>query len=128
MKIMASNNCKLIVICGEVKNVGFRRHVWRYANVYGLRGFIVNVDNSDCVASYVEGDPNKIDEFRKSVENLIAKYNVNKYQFIDLEQCIKLPANLNSFEIHGCLSDLLAEKIPENIVKDIEMKCVDYTI
>ncbi len=124
---MASNNCKLMVVCGEVKNVGFRRHVWRYANVYGLRGFIINVDNTDCVVSYIEGDPNKIDGFRNSIESIIAKYNVNRYQFIDLGPCVKLPDNFNSFEIYSCLSDLLSGNIPKDFVEYIKIKCEDYT-
>lgn len=124
---MDSNRCKLMIVCGEVKNVGFRRHVWRYANVHGLRGFIVNVDNTDCVASYIEGDPSRIDLFRNGIENIIAKYDVSRHQFIDLGQCIQLPKHHNSFEIYGCISDLLSGKIPKDVIEYIRIKCEDYT-
>ncbi len=116
-----------MIVCGDVKNVGFRRHVWRYANIYGLRGFITNVDNTDCVASYIEGDPSKIDGFRNSIEGIIAKYSVSRHQFIDLGHCIKLPDSFSGFEIYGCLSDLLSGNIPKDVVDYIRIKCEDYT-
>ncbi len=116
-----------MIICGEVKNVGFRRHVWRYANIHGLRGFIVNIDNTDCVASYIEGDFSRIDLFRSSIEGIITKYNVNRYQFINLRQCIKLPEDYDGFEIYGCISDLLSRNIPKEIIESIRIKCEDYS-
>jgi len=115
-----------MIICGEVKNVGFRRHVWRYANINGLRGFIVNVDNTDCVASYIEGNPSRIDSFKNGIDSIITKYNVNRYQFIDLGRCIKLPEDYDGFEIYGCISDLFSRNIPKEIIESIRIKCEDY--
>uniref|UniRef100_A0A7J3ZJK9 acylphosphatase n=1 Tax=Fervidicoccus fontis TaxID=683846 RepID=A0A7J3ZJK9_9CREN len=53
----------LIILCGEVKGVGFRRHVWRVAKTLNLKGYVENTPGKDCVRIYVEGEKSAIDEF-----------------------------------------------------------------
>jgi len=124
--MVSTSTCRIMVVCGDVKNVGFRRMVWRHANLKGLRGFIVNVENTDCVAAYIVGDGRSIEGFKADVEKLTAKYSVHRYIMTETEPCIDLGENLNGFEIYGCLSDLAAAKIPDEVVRSIRMKCEDY--
>jgi len=126
--MVSTSACKIMIVCGDVKNVGFRRIIWRYANLKGLRGFIANVEDTDCVAAYIVGDRRSIEEFKENVEKLITKYSVHRYEMTEAEPCIDLGEKLNGFEIYGCLGDLVAANIPGEVVRSISMKCEDYAI
>ncbi|MEM0026993.1 MAG: acylphosphatase [Ignisphaera sp.] len=73
-----------ITICGEVKGVGFRRYIWRIAKMLGLRGFIMNIPNSDCVEIYVEGIDSEIRELIDRVlQNRV--YTINRVDVVEHE-------------------------------------------
>jgi len=90
--IKMSENCVAytLIICGEVKHVGFRRYVWRLAKRYQLNGYVSNLPN-ECVEVYVEGEPRKIQELKNKVVNnaiyKISEVTVNeskcKYEYKD---------------------------------------------
>jgi len=50
-----------MIICGEVKHVGFRRFIWGLAKRLNLSGYARNLPDN-CVEVYVEGDHQKIEE------------------------------------------------------------------
>lgn len=77
-----------ITVCGEVKGVGFRRYVWRVAKSIGLKGFVENLADSDCVKIYVEGEDREIKELlNRIVQNrvyIITHINTVEHEYSGL--------------------------------------------
>ena len=57
-----------MIICGEVKHVGFRRFIWGLAKRLNLSGYVRNLPDN-CIEVYVEGDHQKIEELKDKVLN-----------------------------------------------------------
>lgn len=65
-----------MIICGEVKHVGFRRFVWGLARRLNLGGYVSNLPDN-CVEIYVEGGQEGIEEFKgRILSNRV--YNIEK--------------------------------------------------
>ncbi|MGQ9618428.1 MAG: carbamoyltransferase HypF [Candidatus Aminicenantia bacterium] len=57
---------KRIIVKGIVQGVGFRPFIFRIANKFGLKGWVLN--SSSSVVIHIEGDAQKIKEFIKALE------------------------------------------------------------
>lgn len=83
-------------------------------------------ENIDCLAAYIVRDWRILEKFKSDVEKLITKYSVYRYIMTGAEPCIDLCGNLDGFEIYGCLNDLAAAKILDEVARSIRMQCEDY--
>ncbi len=90
----------LIILCGEVKGVGFRRHVWRIAKTLNLKGYVENIPGKDCVKTYVEGEKSVIDEF-------VNKITIYKFFRVDRVEMLEqvYTGKYNDFTIIKCLGE-----------------------
>jgi len=76
----STNSAMLITVYGEVKNVGFRRFVWRLAKTLNLKGYVENVLNEDCVRMYVEGCAEKLEELLSRISTAGKAYGITKME------------------------------------------------
>jgi hydrogenase maturation protein HypF len=53
--------CTLLHIKGRVQGVGFRPYIFRLANNYNLKGYVLN--RPDGVIILIQGEPENIDTF-----------------------------------------------------------------
>jgi len=75
-----ASKAALIVVCGEVRGVGFRRFVWRLAKQLGLKGYVENVAGEECVRVYVEGDAAKLEEFSHRILAAKKVYDITRVE------------------------------------------------
>jgi hydrogenase maturation protein HypF len=100
MTIQVKNKALTILLCGEVKGVGFRRYVWRIAKSLNLRGYVGNIPGKDCVEIYIEGEESVIEEFKnKIMTNRI--YEIDNIRILEQEYLGKY----NDFTIIKCLGE-----------------------
>jgi acylphosphatase len=98
--LYSRNKALYIILCGEVKGVGFRRYVWRLAKTLNLKGYVRNVPNRDCVEVYIEGDADLIDEFK----NRVISNKVYRIEYIETLEHM-YTGRYNDFIIVKCVGE-----------------------
>uniref|UniRef100_A0A7J3QEU4 acylphosphatase n=1 Tax=Ignisphaera aggregans TaxID=334771 RepID=A0A7J3QEU4_9CREN len=100
MTLHFENKALSIILCGEVKGVGFRRYVWRVAKALNLKGYVENVSGRDCVKIYIEGDVDIINEFKNRI-------TVNRVYRIDHIETLEhiYTGRYNDFTIVKCVGE-----------------------
>jgi len=78
-----ASKAALVVVCGEVKGIGFRRFIWRLAKQLGLKGYVENVAGEDCVRAYVEGDAAKLEEFVYKISAARRVYGIARVEVVE---------------------------------------------
>jgi len=120
-----SCNTLTLIICGDVINVGFRRHVWRYAKLMNLRGLVVNVDEASCVSIYVEGSEESLKIFSEKIMSLTKSFNISNVDMILSKDSCK---SFEDFEIYNYLKDLASSdkgfRLSKELEKILKTKCL----